>query len=119
MFIIFCVKNPIYFIYLFIFVGAASIASSPKKRKGRGPTIGKRVDRIRRENKGEKFKVELDVGLVQGLGANSEKFNNECGMVARIHAPYPYKEWRLVPETEKVPLRYRVAVNISFYGYVL
>ena len=48
--------------------------------------------------------MELDEGLVQALGEYSGKFNNECAMVARIHASYHYKEWGLVPEPEKVPL---------------
>ncbi|WOH00526.1 hypothetical protein DCAR_0519892 [Daucus carota subsp. sativus] len=52
-----------------------------------------------------KLSVVFDANCRQPICANAERFNNEIGFIIRNHGTFSYKDWRLVPEEVRAPLR--------------
>ncbi|KAI3759401.1 hypothetical protein L6452_07186 [Arctium lappa] len=46
----------------------------------------------------------------QAVVTNSEKFNNECGIICRKGCPFEYMDWRKVPKSVKATLRERILI---------
>ncbi|XP_062079390.1 uncharacterized protein LOC133783775 isoform X2 [Humulus lupulus] len=75
------------------------------KSSKRGPTRGKGTIIAARVALGGKLFVTFNSDCRQAICTNAEKFNNEIGFVIRNHGTFTYKEWRLVPEEVRAPLR--------------
>ena len=58
-----------------------------------------------------KLPVTFDAECRQAICTNAEKFNNEIGFIIRNHAVFHYKEWRMVPEEVRAPLRHYLLVS--------
>ncbi|KAI3758694.1 hypothetical protein L6452_06265 [Arctium lappa] len=58
-----------------------------------------------------KLTVDFCEEFRQAVGTNSEKFNNECGIICRKGCPFEYMDWRKVPKFVKATLRERILVR--------
>ena len=53
----------------------------------------------------QQLSVTFNADCRQPVCVNAERFNNEIGFIVRTHGTFHYKEWRLVPEAVRAPLR--------------
>ncbi|XP_074341524.1 uncharacterized protein LOC141678959 [Apium graveolens] len=60
-----------------------------------------------------KLSVTFDANCRQPICLNAERFNNEIGFIVRNHATFSYKDWRLVPEHVRAPLRSYLQENFD------
>ncbi|KAJ9537286.1 hypothetical protein OSB04_030019 [Centaurea solstitialis] len=88
-------------------------ASSSLKKNKRGPTRGVIVNKVRKKMGGARLTVEFSEEFRQAVGPNSEKFNNECGIILREESPFEYMDWRKVPKSVKANLRERILINFD------
>ncbi|KAF4402227.1 hypothetical protein G4B88_017739 [Cannabis sativa] len=73
--------------------------------KPRGATRGMSTTTIAKASSTGKLSVTFDAECRQPICTNAEKFNNETGFIIRNHGTFHYKEWRMVPEDVRAPLR--------------
>ncbi|POO01053.1 hypothetical protein TorRG33x02_032360 [Trema orientale] len=71
----------------------------------RRPICGKKTILFAKFATGGKLSVTFDAAYCQPICVKDERFNNEIGYVMRHHGIFHHKEWRLVPEDERAPLR--------------
>lgn len=71
------------------------------------------TSKIAKATLGGKLSVTFDVDCLQPICINAERFNNEIGFIVRNHAAFHYKEWRLVPEAVRAPLRHYLLENFD------
>ncbi|XP_074324585.1 uncharacterized protein LOC141661468 isoform X2 [Apium graveolens] len=81
--------------------------------KPRKATRGLGTSKIAKAASSGKLSVIFDADCLQPICANAEKFNNEIGFIVRNHATFHYKEWRLVPEAVRAPLRHYLLENFD------
>ncbi|KAF4363470.1 hypothetical protein F8388_016598 [Cannabis sativa] len=85
--------------------------------KTRGATRGMTTASIAKASSSGKLSVIFDAECRQPICTNAEKFNNEIGFIIRNHGTFHYKEWRMVPEEVRAPLRHHLLkyfdINLS------
>ncbi|XP_074323660.1 uncharacterized protein LOC141660568 [Apium graveolens] len=81
--------------------------------KPRKATRGLGTSKIAKAASSGKLSVIFDADCLQLICANAEMFNNEIGFIVRNHATFHYKEWRLVPEAVRAPLRHYLLENFD------
>ncbi|XP_062094056.1 uncharacterized protein LOC133800099 [Humulus lupulus] len=74
--------------------------------KPRGVTRGLTTTTIAKASSTGKLLVTFNAECRQPICTNAEKFNNEIGFIIRNHGTFHYKEWRMVPEDVRAPLRH-------------
>ncbi|PON70784.1 hypothetical protein PanWU01x14_078100 [Parasponia andersonii] len=79
----------------------------------RGPTYDKKTILIAKSATGGKLPVTFDATCRQPICVNVERFNNEIGYIVCHHGIFHHKEWRLVPEDERAPLRQYLLENFD------
>ncbi|PON95857.1 hypothetical protein TorRG33x02_083800 [Trema orientale] len=79
----------------------------------RGPTCGKKTVLLAKSVTGAKLPITFDASCRQPICVNAERFNNEIGYIVRNHSIFHHKEWRLVPEDERAPLREYLLENFD------
>ncbi|KAL2518820.1 Uncharacterized protein Adt_15067 [Abeliophyllum distichum] len=73
----------------------------PRKRRGRGPTRGKRSEKVV-STCGHKLKVEFNNQNRRVIGPNASSFANEMGIVVRSMAPLVVKRWKDIDHAQKM-----------------
>lgn len=76
-----------------------------RKVNPRKATRGMGTSKIAKAAATGKLSVTFDADCRQPICSNAERFNNEIGFVVRNHGTFFYKDWRLVPEEVRAPLR--------------
>ncbi|KAL2455106.1 Uncharacterized protein Adt_47445 [Abeliophyllum distichum] len=84
----------------------------PRKSRGRGPTRGKRSEKVV-STCGHKLKVEFNDQNRRVIGPNASSFANEMGIVVRSMAPLAVKRWKDIDHTRKMPMIDRLKRNES------
>ncbi|KAF4360553.1 hypothetical protein F8388_017803 [Cannabis sativa] len=74
--------------------------------KSRGLTRGVKTASIAKASANGKLPVTFDEECRQPICTNAERFNNDIGFIVRNHGSFHYKEWRVVPEEIRAPLRH-------------
>ncbi|XP_062076208.1 uncharacterized protein LOC133780557 [Humulus lupulus] len=74
--------------------------------KPRGVTRGLTTTTIAKASSTGKLSVTFNAECRQPICTNAEKFNNEIGFIIQNHGTFHYKEWRMVPEDVRAPLRH-------------
>ncbi|XP_063944594.1 uncharacterized protein LOC108203730 [Daucus carota subsp. sativus] len=100
------VKNPL----------AAEIDINPesdRKINPRKATRGMATSKIAKASATGKLSVVFDADCRQPICNNAERFNNEIGFIIRNHGTFGYKDWRLVPEEVRAPLRCYLQENFD------
>lgn len=82
-------------------------------RKPRKATRGLGTSKIAKAASSGKLSVIFDADCLQPICTNAERFNNEIGFVVRNHGTFHYKDWRLVPEAVRAPLRHYLLENFD------
>lgn len=85
----------------------------------RKATRGLGTSKIAKEALGGKLFINFDADCLQPVCINAERFNKEIGFIVRNHAIFHYKEWRLVLEAVRAPLRHYLLVSIFTYIFVI
>ena len=80
----------------------------------RGCTIGKDTSIAAASSEGGKLPIRFDAKLCVPISEHAERFHNDIGFIMRSHAPYCFREWRLVPETTRASLRERLTVSLLY-----
>ncbi|XP_074330258.1 uncharacterized protein LOC141667607 [Apium graveolens] len=81
--------------------------------KTRAATRGMGTSRIAKASATGKLSVVFDADCRQPICNNAEKFNNEIGFIVRNHGTFSYKDWRLVPQEVRAPLRNYLLENFD------
>ncbi|KAK1393842.1 hypothetical protein POM88_012898 [Heracleum sosnowskyi] len=81
--------------------------------KRRKTTRGMGTSKIARASSTGKLSVVFYVNRRQPICTNAERFDNEIGFVVRNHGTFSYKDWRLVPEEVRAPLRSYLMENFD------
>ena len=92
-----------------------------RKINPRKATRGMATSKIAKASATGKLSVVFDADCRQLICNNAERFNNEIGFIIRNHGTFGYKDWRLVPEEVRAPLRcyLQVLLVLTFlYLYV-
>lgn len=84
-------------------------ASSAK----RGITTGKGARKAMKASK-KRLPVEFNFDARRVICDNESAFTYECGYIVRNNCSLQYKEWRLVPEETRLPLRHKLTVSFFF-----
>lgn len=108
------------YIYMFIYIYMYDIVScllwniyvdQNVRQNPRKATRGMMTSKMARAASTGKLSVTFDANCRQPICINAERFNNEIGFIVRNHGTFSYKEWRLVPEHVRAPLRNYLLVN--------
>ncbi|KAK1366022.1 hypothetical protein POM88_041583 [Heracleum sosnowskyi] len=83
------------------------------KYKRRKATRGMGTSKIARASSTGKLSVVFYANCRQPICRNAERFNNEIGFIVRNHGTLCYKDWRLVPEEVRAPLRSYLLENFD------
>lgn len=79
--------------------------------KRRKATRGMETSKIAKASSTGKLSVVFDANCRQPICINTERFNNEIGFIVRNHGTFAYKDWRLVLEEVRAPLRSYLLVS--------
>ncbi|KAL2479991.1 Uncharacterized protein Adt_32957 [Abeliophyllum distichum] len=90
-----------------------SPSEPPRKRRGRGPTRGKRSEKVV-STCGHKLKVEFNDQNRRVIGPNASSFANEMGIVVRSMAPLAVKRWKDIDHAQKMPMIDRLKEKYEF-----
>ncbi|KAK1357569.1 hypothetical protein POM88_050825 [Heracleum sosnowskyi] len=88
-------------------------ARSNRKVNPRKATRGMGTSKIAKAAATGKLSVIFDADCRQPICRNAERFNNEIGFIVRNHGTFCYKDWRLVPEEVRAPLRNYLLENFD------
>ncbi|KAK1360626.1 hypothetical protein POM88_045100 [Heracleum sosnowskyi] len=90
-----------------------NIARSDRKVNPRKATRGMGTSKIAKAAAIGKLSVIFDADCRQPICNNAERFNNEIGFIVRNHGTFCYKDWILVPEEVRAPLRNYLLENFD------
>ncbi|KAL2492222.1 Uncharacterized protein Adt_27850 [Abeliophyllum distichum] len=85
----------------------------PRKRRGQGPTRGKRSEKVV-STCGHKLKVEFNDQNRRVIGPNASSFANEMGIVVRSMALLAVKRWKDIDHAQKMPMIDRLKEKYEF-----
>ncbi|KAL2487473.1 Uncharacterized protein Adt_32229 [Abeliophyllum distichum] len=85
----------------------------PRKCRGRGPTRGKRSEKVV-STCGHKLKVEFNDQNRRVIGPNASSFANEMGIVVRSMAPLAVKRWKDIDHAQKISMIDRLKEKYEF-----
>ncbi|XP_062078591.1 uncharacterized protein LOC133783073 [Humulus lupulus] len=81
--------------------------------KPRVVTCGLTTTTIAKASSTRKLSVTFNAECRQPICTNAEKFNNEIGFIIRNHGTFHYKEWIMVPEDVRAPLRHYLSEHFD------
>ena len=79
----------------------------------RGVTCGKGARKAMKAAK-KRLSVEFNFDARRVICDNESPFKYECGYIVRKNCSLQYKEWRLVPLEDRLPLRHKLTVSYFF-----
>lgn len=92
---------------------SATTPLADRKVNPRKATRGLGTSKIAKAAATGKLSVIFDANYRQPICSNAERFNNEIGFIVRNHGTFCYKDWRLVPEEVRAPLRIYLLENFD------
>ncbi|KAL8249935.1 hypothetical protein R6Q59_006803 [Mikania micrantha] len=76
-------------------------------RRKRGSTCGKGARKIMKTSM-KRLPVEFDFQTRRVISETDSAFMHECGYIVRNNCSFQFKDWRLVPNEVKMPLRHKL-----------